>query len=100
MMLYRSLLLGLADACDAECGSEILALHRLDGKAQLSKEVSHAVHRGVAAVHVVCVLIPGSQECHLEIKGKEELCSVRCAIGAKRMMVARALEFCCAFCCR
>lgn len=50
VMLYRSLLLGLADACDAECGSEILALHRLDGKAQLSKEVSHAVHRGVAAL--------------------------------------------------
>ena len=41
VMMYRSLLLGLADACDAECGAEILALHRLDGKAQLSKEVSH-----------------------------------------------------------
>ncbi|KAK9909719.1 hypothetical protein WJX75_006580 [Coccomyxa subellipsoidea] len=39
VMLYRSLLQGLTDACDAELGSEILALHRLDGKAQLSKEV-------------------------------------------------------------
>ena len=43
-MLYRSLLQGLTDACDAELGSEILALHRLDGKAQLSKEVSSTVY--------------------------------------------------------
>lgn len=43
VMLYRSLLQGLTDACDAELGSEILALHRLDGKAQLSKEVSSTV---------------------------------------------------------
>lgn len=40
VMIYQRLLQGLADACDAEYSVELLALHRLDGKVQLSKEVS------------------------------------------------------------
>lgn len=51
VMIYRSLLLGLAEACTGGFVAEILALHRLDGKAQLSKEVSTvpaAMHRLVS----------------------------------------------------
>ncbi len=55
VMMYRSLLLGLTKACTGESVAEILALHRLDGKAQLSKEVSRlppATHHLIFCLYV------------------------------------------------
>lgn len=40
VMLYRSLLMGLAEASEGALAAEILQLHKLDGKAQLGKEAS------------------------------------------------------------
>lgn len=55
VMIYRRLVLGLAEACTGDSVVEILALHRLDGKAQLSKEVSRrppATHHLIFCLYV------------------------------------------------
>jgi exonuclease V len=49
-MLYRALLADLANACDGDNARELLALHRLDARAELSRPVKRHARRSGAAL--------------------------------------------------
>ena len=58
VMLYRALLADLANACDGDNARELLAMHGLDGRAELGKSVKRHARRsgGSLAVNLVQVL--------------------------------------------